>query len=64
MIGLNPPTITMPSGSYTTQRDTTVADRAMYRKSHLDAYFESQVSVPRRSSSEPRRPAGEQPRMR
>ena len=23
MIGSNPPTITMPSGSYTTQRDTT-----------------------------------------
>jgi hypothetical protein len=39
---------------------THVADRAMYRKSHLDAYFGTQVSAPRRSSSEPRKPAGEQ----
>jgi hypothetical protein len=38
---------------------THVADRAMYRKSHLDAYFAEKVSAPRRSSSEPRRPAGE-----
>jgi hypothetical protein len=35
---------------------THVAERAMYRKSHLDAYFESQVSAPRRSSSEARKP--------
>jgi hypothetical protein len=34
---------------------THVKARAMYRKSHLDEYFESQVSEPRRSSSEPRR---------
>lgn len=39
---------------------THVADRAMYRKSHLDAYFSTQVSAPRRSSSEPRKPAREQ----
>lgn len=38
----------------------TVADRAMYRKSHLDVYFGTQVSAPRRSSSEPRKPASEQ----
>ncbi|HVK81063.1 MAG TPA: hypothetical protein VM915_10675 [Verrucomicrobiae bacterium] len=36
---------------------THVADRAMYRRSHLDAYFATQVSAPRRSSSEPRRQA-------
>jgi hypothetical protein len=36
---------------------THVAERAMYRKSHLDAYFAAQVSAPRRSSSEPRKPA-------
>ncbi len=35
---------------------THVADRAMYRRSHLDAYFASQISAPRRSSSEPRKP--------
>ncbi len=35
---------------------THVADRAMYRRSHLEAYFKSQVSAPRRSSSEPRKP--------
>ena len=35
---------------------THVGDRAMYRRSHLDEYFSEQVSVPRRSSSEPRRP--------
>ena len=34
---------------------THIGDRAMYRRSHLDAYFASQVSAPRRSSSEPRR---------
>lgn len=34
---------------------THVKARAMYRKSHLDEYFESQISEPRRSSSEPRR---------
>ena len=39
---------------------THVADRAMYRKSHLEAYFSTQVSAPRRSSSEPRKPAREQ----
>lgn len=33
---------------------THVGERAMYRKRHLDAYFDSQVSAPRRSSSEPR----------
>lgn len=38
---------------------THVGDRAMYRRSHLDAYFASQVSAPRRSSSEPREPRGE-----
>ena len=36
---------------------THVGDRAMYRRSHLDAYFTSQVSAPRRSSSEPRKPS-------
>jgi hypothetical protein len=34
---------------------THVGDRAMYRRSHLDAYFSDQISAPRRSSSEPRR---------
>ncbi|MBL8558763.1 MAG: hypothetical protein JNM47_08590 [Hyphomonadaceae bacterium] len=34
---------------------TRVGDRAMYRRRHLDAYFESQLSLPRRSSSEPLR---------
>jgi len=43
---------------------THVADRAMYRKSHLDAYFGTQVSAPRRSSSEPRKPASEQASFR
>lgn len=38
---------------------THVAGRAMYRQSHLDAYFRMQVSAPRRSSSEPRKPGGE-----
>jgi hypothetical protein len=33
--------------------------RAMYWRSHLDAYFASQVSTSRRSSSEPRKPSGE-----
>jgi hypothetical protein len=28
----------------------------MYRRSHLDEYFSEQVSAPRRSSSEPRKP--------
>lgn len=36
---------------------THVGDRAMYRRSHLDEYFSEQVSAPRRSSSEARRPA-------
>jgi len=35
---------------------THVGDRAMYRRSHLDQYFAEQVSEPRRSSSEPRKP--------
>ena len=35
---------------------THVGDRAMYRRSHLDEYFSEQVSAPRRSSSEPRKP--------
>ena len=35
---------------------THVGDRARYRRSHLDAYFASQVSAPRRSSREPREP--------
>ena len=35
---------------------THVGDRAMYRRSDLDAYFASQVSAPRRSSREPRKP--------
>lgn len=34
---------------------THLGDRAMYRKSHLDAYFASQLSAPRKSASEPRR---------
>jgi hypothetical protein len=38
---------------------THVAGRAMYRTSHLDAYFAEQVSQPRRSSSETRRIATE-----
>src|SRR5689334_9937951 len=38
---------------------THVGDRAMYRRSHLDAYFASRLSAPRRSSSEPRRPSAE-----
>lgn len=38
---------------------TRVGDRAMYRRSHLDAYFASQVWAPRRSSSEPRKPGVE-----
>ena len=36
---------------------THVGDRAMYRESHLLAYFGSQSSRPRRSSREARRPA-------
>lgn len=36
---------------------THVGDRAMYRQSHLDQYFAEQVSAPRRSSSEPRKPS-------
>ena len=35
---------------------THVGERAMYRQSHLDEYFSEQVSAPRRSSSEPRKP--------
>jgi hypothetical protein len=35
---------------------THVGERAMYRQAHLDAYFAAQISAPRRSSSEPRRP--------
>jgi hypothetical protein len=35
---------------------THVGDRAMYRQAHLDDYFNAQVSAPRRSSSETRRP--------
>jgi hypothetical protein len=38
---------------------THVGDRAMYRRSHLDAYFAGQVSAPRRSSREPREPGSE-----
>lgn len=38
---------------------THVGVRAMYRKRHLDAYFDSQVSMPRRSSSERRRSPSE-----
>lgn len=34
-----------------------VGHRAMYRKSALDAFFARQLSAPRGSSSEPRRPA-------
>ena len=37
---------------------THVGGRARYRRSHLDAYFASQVSAPRRSSREPRQPGG------
>ena len=33
---------------------THVGKRAMYRKSHLDAYFAGLVSSPRRCSAEPR----------
>ena len=33
---------------------THVGDRAMYRRFHLDDYFATQISPPRRSSSEPR----------
>jgi hypothetical protein len=36
---------------------THVGDRAMYRQSHLNQYFAEQVSAPRRSSSEPRKPS-------
>jgi hypothetical protein len=35
---------------------THVGERAMYRQSHLNQYFSEQVSAPRRSSSEPRKP--------
>lgn len=38
---------------------THLGDRAMYRRSHLDAYFAGQLSAPRRSASEPRRPPQE-----
>jgi hypothetical protein len=38
---------------------THVGERAMYRQVHLDEYFASQVSAPRRSSREPRRPVAE-----
>lgn len=38
--------------------------RAMYRQSALDAYFADQISAPRRSSSEPRKPASEQASFR
>ena len=41
---------------------THVGDRAMYRKSHLDQYFKSQISAPRRSSSELREPANDNSR--
>jgi hypothetical protein len=40
---------------------THVGVRAMYWKSDLDDYFQSHVSAPRRSSSEPRRPGGARP---
>jgi hypothetical protein len=33
---------------------THVGERAMYRRSHLDAYFSSLLTLPRRSSSERR----------
>jgi len=33
---------------------THVGRRAMYRRSHLDAYFSTLVSAPRRCSAEPR----------
>lgn len=36
---------------------THVGERAMYRQSHLNQYFSEQVSAPRRSSSEPRKPS-------
>ncbi|MBK6704971.1 MAG: hypothetical protein IPG56_15265 [Caulobacteraceae bacterium] len=36
---------------------THVADRAMYRKTHLDEYFAAQVSAPRRSLHESKRPS-------
>jgi hypothetical protein len=35
---------------------THVGERAMYWRSHLDAYFASRVSAPRRGSREARRP--------
>lgn len=38
---------------------THVGNRAMYRKSHLDAYFATLISVPRKSSAEPREPRGD-----
>lgn len=31
-----------------------LGSRAMYRRSHLDAYFSGQLSAPRRATSEPR----------
>lgn len=40
---------------------THVGVRAMYWKSDLDDYFQAHVSAPRRSSSEPRRPAAPDP---
>lgn len=39
---------------------THVGERAMYWRSHLDTYFDGQISAPRRSSSEPRRPPAPQ----
>ena len=35
---------------------THVGGRAMYWKQHLDAYFAAQISAPRQSAGEPRRP--------
>lgn len=40
---------------------THVGERAMYRKAHLVQYFAAQLSAPRRSSSEPKRPGGLRP---
>ena len=36
---------------------THIGRRAMYREADLDTWFDAQVSAPRRSSSEPRKPA-------
>ena len=35
---------------------TRLGSRAMYRQSHLDAYFAAQLSAPRKSTLEPRHP--------